>query len=288
MAASDRTLYLKGGRTGFLFIHGLAGTTSEVRFVAQGVAKAGHSAYCCHLPGHGGTESDLKRTRWQDWAESVEAAYCRLAEDTDRVIVAGLSTGALLALHLAANPNHTIAGVVLFSPVLWYDGWAVPWYSFLIRLLSETPIRHIGWAADREPYGIKDERIRAFVLQHMLSGDSAEAGVFRIPGETLRQFVRLIDHVKPSLPKVHVPTLIIHPRDDDVASLKNVLHLQKKLGGLVHTLVLDDCYHIITVDRQRHLVVERIVAFAGWISDRERRAEASRRAPVVQSMRALQ
>jgi carboxylesterase len=32
------------------------------------------------------------------------------------------------------------------------------------------------------------------------------------------------------------------------------------LGGLTHTLVLDDSYHVVTLDRQRQLVLERTLA----------------------------
>jgi carboxylesterase len=38
--------------------------------------------------------------------------------------------------------------------------------------------------------------------------------------------------------------------------------LQQRLGGLVHTLVLDDSYHVVTIDRQRDLVNETLVDFA--------------------------
>ena len=41
-----------------------------------------------------------------------------------------------------------------------------------------------------------------------------------------------------------------------MASLKRTV-LQANLGGLVDTLILDDSYHIVTLDQQRHLVAER-------------------------------
>ena len=57
------------------------------------------------------------------------------------------------------------------------------------------------------------------------------------------------------------PTLIVHPREDDLADLNNAWHLQRHLRGLVNTVVLDDSYHIVTIDRQRQLVVDRVTAF---------------------------
>jgi carboxylesterase len=38
-------------------------------------------------------------------------------------------------------------------------------------------------------------------------------------------------------------------------------YLQSNLAGLVETVVLDDSYHIVTLDRQRHVVVDRTLDF---------------------------
>jgi carboxylesterase len=62
---------------------------------------------------------------------------------------------------------------------------------------------------------------------------------------------------------VRQPTLIMHPLEDDYAGLSNAIYLRDTLRGPVDLKVLDDCYHIVTVDRQRHLVVEAIDSFAG-------------------------
>jgi carboxylesterase len=43
-------------------------------------------------------------------------------------------------------------------------------------------------------------------------------------------------------------------------------------------VVLDDSYHIVTVDRQRHLVVERTAAFIANVADCIGRAAAPARA----------
>jgi len=53
----------------------------------------------------------------------------------------------------------------------------------------------------------------------------------------------------------------VHPREDDRASLGNMEYLQSNLTGLVETVVLDDSYHIVTLDRQRQLVIERTLGF---------------------------
>jgi carboxylesterase len=52
-----------------------------------------------------------------------------------------------------------------------------------------------------------------------------------------------------------------------MASMDNAIYLQKHLRGLVEFVVLDDSYHIITLDRQRHIVVDRCVAFVNRIAE---------------------
>jgi carboxylesterase len=47
--------------------------------------------------------------------------------------------------------------------------------------------------------------------------------------------------------------------------LSNLDFLQSNLAGLADTVVLDDSYHIVTLDRQRQLVVDRTLEFVSQI-----------------------
>ena len=89
---------------GVLLIHGLGGTPIELRFIAQSLARAGHTVYCCQLAGHCGTPEELRRSTWQEWYASVEAAHDRLREHCDIIVAGGLSMGGILATHLAQQP----------------------------------------------------------------------------------------------------------------------------------------------------------------------------------------
>jgi carboxylesterase len=64
------------------------------------------------------------------------------------------------------------------------------------------------------------------------------------------------------LPSITQPTLVVHPRHDDRASLRNVVHLQRNLGGRVDVVILEDSYHLVTLDRQRDVVLDRTASFA--------------------------
>jgi carboxylesterase len=105
--------------------------------------------------------------------------------------------------------------------------------------------------------------------------------VLRTPAQALRELWRLVDALKPELPSVRQPTLLIQARDDDVASIANAQYLQRRLGGLVDTLILDDSYHLITVDRQRNIVTDRIVSFVGSIAKTVKSTEPAKAAVSV-------
>jgi carboxylesterase len=274
----DRTLFVPGGRLGVLLIHGLGGTPIELRFIAQTLARAGHTVYCCQLAGHCGTPEELRRSTWQEWYASVEAAHDFLRERCDTIVAGGLSMGGILAIHLARNRPESVHGLLLFAPTLRLDGWSMPWYSRPLHYVRPLPIKLEFDLAEREPYGLKDERVRALVLASMQSGDSGQAGVFSTPMRSFANFNALVSLVKRSLDQVRQPALIVHPRDDDIASLENAQYLQTHLGGLVETLVLDNSYHMVTLDQQRHIVAERTERFVSWLESRPAaKAKADRR-----------
>jgi carboxylesterase len=262
MATPDYSETFRGGPVGFLLIHGLGGTPVEMRFVARGLARAGHTVHCPQLAGHCGSFEDLRATGWKDWYHSVQTAHRELTNSCKKVIVGGLSMGAILALHLAAEYPLDVHATTLFAPTLKLDGWGVPWYSIFFNLVRSEWGANLVRFSEREPYGIKDPRVRALVTAAINSGDSSQAGQMCNPGRVMLEMRRLVAVVRRELRRIRQPTLIIHPRHDDRASLGNAAYLQSALGGQVETCVLDDSYHVVTVDRQRHIVLERAAAFA--------------------------
>jgi carboxylesterase len=234
----------------------------------------GWTVSCCQLAGHCGTEEDLLATSWVDWLASAERALVELERDCDTIVVGGLSIGAILALRLAALNPVRVHCLVLLAPTLRYDGWAVPWYRFLLKLAFRVKWLKRLRFAERSPYGIKDEAIRTVVASAMLAGKAAEAGLTCTPLGALREADLLVRDVEKRLPSIKMPALIVHPREDDISDLSNAIYLQRRLGGLTECVVLDDSYHIVTVDRQRDIVIDRAATFVEFVqrridSDRE-------------------
>jgi carboxylesterase len=261
MDVADQSFRFAGGRLGFLLIHGLGGTPMELRYVARGLARAGHTVHVPQLAGHCGSEDDLKATGWSDWYASVEAEHDRLTQHCDKIVVGGLSMGAILAVHHAARHPDDVFALALYAPTLWLDGWGIPWYSALFNLVKYKWFADLFAFAERDPWGIKDRRLRELVKTAITSGDSSRAGIAALPGSLMLEFRWLVERVKAGVGDVHQPALIVHPREDDRASLRNMIYLQGNLSGRVETVVLDDSYHVITLDRQRHVVVDRTLDF---------------------------
>lgn len=244
-----------------LLIHGLTGTPVEMKYIGSRLAQAGFSVYGMQLAGHCGSLRDLLKTGWADWYASVEDGYERLRTECDVVFAAGLSMGAVLALHLAAQRPGALAGIGLYSTTIWNDGWSVSAAHPLLPLAACMPFLSGVCIPESPPYGLKDQRIREMVVAKMFSGDSASAGLPGMPIGSLLKMNRLIAKVKAEVPSITTPALIIHALEDDISSLRNARFLECTLAGPVTLQILHDSYHMITIDRQRAQVAEYTKSF---------------------------
>jgi carboxylesterase len=260
----------EGGRAGVLLIHGLTGTPAEMRLVGKGLSRAGFSVYGMQLAGHCGSVEDLLKTGWRDWYASVEAAAEKFRHEVDHLFVAGLSMGAVLSLKLAAERPEWIKGVGVYGATFRYDGWATPWYnrlSFMLPLIGKFGIGKHRMVHENEPYGIRDERLRAQVAGLMLGGDSAAAGLPGNPWPSLAEMYNMAKVVRRDLPRVQAPCLVAHAVEDDIASVANARLVEEGVSGPVEMLMLKDSYHMITIDRERRLLTERSAEFFGRVAD---------------------
>jgi len=248
-------LLFPGSRIGVLLIHGLTGTPTELSAIAKDLNRYGFTVFCPLLAGHCRSEAELLKTGWADWYASVETAYQAFARQVDVIFVGGISAGAVLSLHLAQNNPGQIRGLGLYSTTLKWDGWSIPRLSFLLPLVLRLPIIGKRYRFEENyPYGLKNEKLRARVHAQMMSGDPTEAGFSGTPGRSLRELWRLVDLIKAALPAIKTPALLVHARDDDIASIRNALYIKENIGGPTRLLALESSYHMITIDQERKKV----------------------------------
>ncbi|CEG55811.1 alpha/beta fold hydrolase [Legionella fallonii] len=263
----EKGVFKKAGKTGILIIHGFSGTPGEVLEFGNQLWKENITIAIPQLAGHCSSEKDLKLSNRHDWYESVEKAYNLLAEHCDQIYVAGLSVGGLLALKLAAEKKEKLVGVILLSLVFFYDGWNMSKLkiNLLMPFIIHTPLRFLTAFKERSPYGIKDERVRQsieLIMKNQRSNASEQIGIMKISGSSLKEVNNLIRDTKRLLPHIHCPALIIHSLEDDMASIKNVEFLQRKIGTKqIKLCYLNDCYHVITLDKKKNEVAAHVLHF---------------------------
>ena len=268
MKAAWGSIFVPGGRNGVLLVHSLGGSPLELKFVAHTLGQLGYTVYCPLIPGLAGGTDVTGLSTWRDWYGALEQAHNDLTEQCDAVIVGGISAGSMLALRLAATRPEKVHGLMLFSPTLKPNGWAIPWYFRLFSLVQQKWTARLFKFQARNPHGIKDERLRNFILDSVNSESSTMPDLFARGGGLVYEFRRLVNNVKPLLGQITQHTLMFHPRHDDQSDLVNAMTLQRKLSGIVETCVLDDCYHMVTLDRQRPIVMERVKEFATRLTAR--------------------
>ena len=275
MTAESTTYKIAGGRVGVLLIHGLCGTPAEVRYVAMGLGRAGYTVHCPQLAGHGGSRQDIIQTGWKDWYRSAEETLAEICKDCDVVIVGGLCLGSILGLHLAINQSDKVQGVALFAPTLWINGWAMPWYMKLFELVRSKWVARLMHFPDAQTLGIKCPRVREFVRAALASADGPQVGSAGTPAAMVLEHRWMVKAAIKDLKRIEQPTLIMHSREDDYADLNNATFLQSALSGTVDTVVLEDSYHMVTLDKQRQVVVDYTRAFVDRIVREARIATAN-------------
>jgi carboxylesterase len=161
---------------------------------------------------------------------------------------------------------------MLYAPTLSVNGWAIPRSLKLFHLVSDKWTARLFNFRTPAPHGIKDERVRNFALEAMKGDGAMPADITSRSGGTVYEFFRLVRNVRPMLSKIAQHTLIFHPRQDDQSDMRNTMTLQRKLAGMVEVAVLDDSFHLVTLDRQRGYVADRSIDFVDRVLARVRPA----------------
>jgi carboxylesterase len=247
-----------------LLIHGLSGNPLEMQYLAKRLRQAGYATFVPHFKGYGfGGRSDPFATgTWRQWRAQVLDHFDELARKYRSVSVSGLCIGAVLALDLAAERPGRVTALSLLATTLAYDGWSIPWYYFLAPLAYHTPLRYRYSYRERHPYGVKNESLRKWIAREMSEKTTSIAGASSLPMTAVYEAKQLIRHVRGALSSVTAPALVVHAKEDDVASLKSAEFVLENIGtDDVDFVLLRDSYHIVTLDNEKELVANETIRF---------------------------
>lgn len=228
-----------GGKTGILLIHGFTGSPSELRPMGEYLHERGYTVSAPLLHGHGTTPEDLQQTSWMDWVDSVQMAYEEIENSgIERLYVAGLSMGGILALLLACQ--HTVDGVIsMCAPIKVQD-------------FRANFVRFFYWFKPFVPRGsAKDPEIE----QHLVPYD-------RTPLKSVAELNRLIRYVRRRLSQVHAPILVIQSRTDETVVPDSANQIYRAVSSVDKTISwYEKSSHIITLDRERRKLFQEVEQF---------------------------
>jgi carboxylesterase len=229
-----------GGRVGAVLCHGLTGMPGSLREWAEGLAAAGLTVRVPRLPGHGTRWQDANKVTYEDWYAELERAFDEVRAVCDRVFVMGLSMGGTLTLRLAELRGDDIAGVVVVNPSL-----------FTLRKESKLlPVLRL-FVPSMPPVG-NDVKKPGVV----------EPAYDRLPLKAAYQLSKLWKLTNADLDRLTQPLLVFTSRDDHLVEPVNSDRLMARAASTdKKQIVLEDSYHVATMDNDLPLILEETLAF---------------------------
>jgi carboxylesterase len=242
--------FFPGAGISVLLVHGLTGTPYEMRYLGEQLAARGVRVRGVKLAGHAGTPEELGAAGYDNWYESVVKGLEELRQFGEPIVVVGLSMGAVLSARLAADQGESIAGLVLLAP------------AFFLPMSMTIMLRGLR--------GVLGSLVDTIYLHNSGGSDIHDAAAKSVhptcrlmPLSAPMKLFDLSALVKPMLPRVTQPALVMHARRDHTCPMrKNVGYVMKNLGSPEKRAIeLEESYHIITVDSEKERVVREVAEF---------------------------
>ncbi len=133
-----------------ILVHGLSDTAFAMRDIGHVLSQACYQSRLVLLPGHGTRTGDLITTRASDWRATLDYLIDQASRETDNLVLAGFSLGAVLTLDAAVRRPDDIDGVIGISPAYFlssariarWAGLAAPVMRWVDRGVADDPMRY--------------------------------------------------------------------------------------------------------------------------------------------------
>lgn len=230
-----------------LLIHGFTGTPKEMRWMGDYLNGQGFTCLGIRLAGHATRPKDMVRSRWTDWTASVEDGYNLLRGVTDRIFLVGLSMGGALSLLMSTRLDPRVRGVVAMSTPFElparYPAWEIRVFSYFKSYMQKSKgAPGEGWF---------DKNAFAEHVSYPLN-----------PIRSASELQSMLGRMQQSLPKINVPVLLIHSKDDPYVLPENMPRIYERLGASDKEMLwVTGSGHVVTRDAARKKVFEAAAAF---------------------------
>ena len=203
-------------RLGIVLSHGYMAAPMEVEGLATYLQKQGFWVYTPRLKGHGTSPEDLAQRSYQDWLASMEEGYALISSICERVVLGGFSTGAGLALHLAARVKDLSGVFAIAAPLRLQDLGA--------RFASTLD----AWNRLMDKIG-QDKAKKEFVHN---SPENPHINYRRNPIAGVSEIEKLMESLYPMLKEIEIPALVVQSHQDPVVNPKGSETIFKRLGSV--------------------------------------------------------
>jgi len=200
---------------GVVLSHGYMAAPMEIRELAEYLGRRGFWVYAPRLKGHGTSPEDLAMRSYRDWVHSMDQGYAVMSSLCRKVVVGGFSTGAGLALDLAARVPG-VAGVFAVSAPMRLKDIAARFAPAM-----DMWNRIMGLAYKNGPR-------REFVEN---KPENPHINYLRNPISGVRELERLMDDLEEKLDGIHVPAMVLQSRLDPVVDPKGARMIFERLGS---------------------------------------------------------
>jgi len=246
-----------------VLLHGLLSTPREFFLISHALRRRGIRHDALAIPGYTKAGRTGRRTRWRAWIEAARLAIEKATSPDEPLILGGLCTGGLLAAGLAPRLGSRVRGVAMLSPTFSYDGWGLSKWRHWRHLAYWLGLDRFIRIPEREPFGIKNARIRRWIELEMSARSDSAAGPSHLPLWALKENEMLISVVRSQAQLIDCPLLVMHAREDEITQLRSVEGFFESVSAADKRLVvLEDSYHIITFDNDRQRVADELSDFA--------------------------
>ncbi|MGA2782514.1 MAG: alpha/beta fold hydrolase [Smithella sp.] len=230
-------LHSPGSDTGVLLIHGLMAAPEEVKEWAIFLHEKGLTVYTPRLSGHGTSSKDLSARNYNDWLDSVDRGHAILKTCCKKILVAGFSTGAGLALQSVILKPHDFEAVIAISAPLRFKNFSSRFaetlngFNLFCNYLSMTNLA------------------REFMKN---DADNPHINYLRCPVSAFVQVKKLMKKVRRSLPAIDIPALVIQAKNDPKVAPES--------GPAIFKLLGTDKKHFSWIDYNIHGIVRGEIA----------------------------
>ncbi len=230
----------EGNDIGVLVQHGFTGCTQSMLPLGEYLAEAGYTVVGPRLPGHGTTVKDMSTRTWQEWVAVADEALQDLLARCRKVFITGLSMGGTITLYLGEKYGDRIAGLMPINAAVFLNPVLMPLLPVIKHILPSIP----GIGSD-----VKDPAIK-------------ESCYDKVPLRAADELNKIMRITKRDLQKVTQPILIFSSRDDHAVPPRNQPFILNHVASREKELVvLENSYHVATLDYDKEIIFTREVEF---------------------------